>query len=104
MKYSPLVFGLMAGIIFSIFDSALFLFTEKKMTHYFEGEFPELDKDEIIILLSAISAAIALFIANFIDEERPYFENLEAIISMEDDELTHPDKEDSTEPQIPKSE
>jgi hypothetical protein len=36
-------------------------------------------------------------ISNFIDEERPYFENLEAIISMEDDGLVHPDKEDSTE-------
>jgi len=36
-------------------------------------------------------------ISNFIDEERPYFENLEAIISMEDDEIVHPDKEDSTE-------
>ena len=36
-------------------------------------------------------------ISTFIDEERPYFEHTEAIISMTDDELTHPDKEDSTE-------
>ena len=36
-------------------------------------------------------------ISNFIDEERPYFENTEAIISMNNVELTHPDKEDSTE-------
>jgi hypothetical protein len=36
-------------------------------------------------------------ISNFIDEERPYFENTEAIISMTDDELIRPDKEDSTE-------
>ena len=36
-------------------------------------------------------------ISNFIDEERPYFENTEAIISMYDDEMLHPDKEDSTE-------
>jgi len=36
-------------------------------------------------------------IAEFIDEERPYFESTEAIISMMDDELIHPDKEDSTE-------
>ena len=36
-------------------------------------------------------------ISNFIDEERPYFENLEAVISMKDDEMVHPDKEDSTE-------
>jgi len=36
-------------------------------------------------------------ISRFIDEERPYFESTEAIVSMTDDELTHPDKEDSTE-------
>ena len=36
-------------------------------------------------------------ISNFIDEERPYFESTEAIISMADDELVHPDKADSTE-------
>jgi hypothetical protein len=36
-------------------------------------------------------------ISQFIEEERPYFENTEAIISMEDGELVHPDKTDSTE-------
>jgi hypothetical protein len=36
-------------------------------------------------------------ISNFIDEERPYFESTEAIVSMADDELVHPDKTDSTE-------
>ena len=36
-------------------------------------------------------------VANFITEERPYFENTEAIVSMTDDELIHPDKADSTE-------
>jgi hypothetical protein len=36
-------------------------------------------------------------ISNFIDEERPYFEATEAIIAMDDDALTHPDKEGSTE-------
>lgn len=36
-------------------------------------------------------------ISSFVDEERPYFENTEAIISMADDELVHPDKADSTE-------
>ncbi len=36
-------------------------------------------------------------ISKFIDDERPYFESTEAIISMSDDELVHPDKEDSTE-------
>jgi hypothetical protein len=36
-------------------------------------------------------------IAEFINEERPYFESTEAIISMADDELVHPDKTDSTE-------
>ena len=47
----------------------------------------------------SISAAkMALInIDSFINEERPYFESMEAIISMADDELTHPDKTDSTE-------
>jgi len=36
-------------------------------------------------------------ISKFIDEERPYFESTEAIISMADDDHVHPDKEDSTE-------
>jgi len=46
----------------------------------------------------ASSAKMALInISNFIEEERPYFEQTEAIISMADDELLHPDKEDSTE-------
>tara|TARA_R110002020_G_scaffold339535_3_gene554660 strand:+ start:1102 stop:1641 length:540 start_codon:yes stop_codon:yes gene_type:complete len=36
-------------------------------------------------------------ISSFIDEERPYFESTDAIISMSDDELIHPDKADSTE-------
>ena len=36
-------------------------------------------------------------ISKFIDEERPYFESTEAIIAMDDDELLHPDKADSTE-------
>ena len=36
-------------------------------------------------------------ISEFINEERPYFESTEAIISMSDDELIHPDNTDSTE-------
>jgi hypothetical protein len=36
-------------------------------------------------------------ISKFIDEERPYFESTEAIVSMADDELVHPDKTHSTE-------
>jgi len=35
-------------------------------------------------------------ISEFIEEERPYFESLEAIVSMTDDELIHPDNADST--------
>lgn len=38
-----------------------------------------------------------LNIYNFIEEERPYFESTEAIVSMTDDEFIDPDKEDSTE-------
>ncbi len=44
------------------------------------------------------SAKMALVsLSQFINEERPYFESTEAIISMTDDGLIHPDKTDSTE-------
>ena len=47
---------------------------------------------------SVSSAKMALVNINtFIEDERPYFESLEAIVAMDDDELIHPDKEDSTE-------
>ena len=36
-------------------------------------------------------------ISNFIEEERPYFESMETMISMSDDEYIDPDKEDSTD-------
>jgi hypothetical protein len=36
-------------------------------------------------------------ISRFIEEERPYFEATEAIISMDDEELLHPDDTDSTD-------
>lgn len=43
-------------------------------------------------------AKLALVNLNsFIEEERPYFESLEAIVAIDDNELLHPDKEDSTE-------
>ncbi len=57
-----------------------------------EGTFQESIKPEI----SAPKLAL-INISTFIEEERPYFENTEAIISMQDDELMHPDKEHSTE-------
>jgi len=50
-------------------------------------------------LSEAISAPklTLINISNFIEEERPYFEQTEAIVSMSDDELLKPDKADSTE-------
>jgi hypothetical protein len=47
---------------------------------------------------SVSSAKLTLInISDFINEERPYFESTEAIISMADDMDLHPDKADSTE-------
>jgi hypothetical protein len=44
------------------------------------------------------SAKMALInISNFIDEERPYFEQVEAIVSAEEEHLIEPDNEYSTE-------
>ena len=36
-------------------------------------------------------------ISKFIEEERPYFENVEAIVAGVDDDYIDPDKADSTE-------
>jgi len=44
------------------------------------------------------SAKLALVNLNsFIEDERPYFESLEAIVAADDSALIHPDKEQSTE-------
>ncbi len=44
------------------------------------------------------AAKLALVNLNsFIEEERPYFESLEAIVAMDDEMLVHPEKETSTE-------
>lgn len=46
----------------------------------------------------ASSAKLALInVSNFIDEERPYFEQMDAIVSMDDEHRIDPDEEFSTE-------
>tara|TARA_Y100001970_G_C13805624_1_gene637308 strand:+ start:390 stop:704 length:315 start_codon:yes stop_codon:yes gene_type:complete len=68
MKYSPLIYGLISGIIFSMVDSGLFLITEKKTYHYLEERYPELDEYEIPIIIGGAAAAVSLFIANYIEK------------------------------------
>ena len=71
MKYNliptSLLIGLIAGILFSVIDSAIFLFSEKELRNYMEKHFSDLDDDEISIILGSISAAISIFIANYIE-------------------------------------
>ena len=62
---------------------------------YFGSFEAEMEKPFLKDLVAAKHALIN--ISGFIDEERPYFESTEAIISMADDEIIHPDKEESTE-------
>ena len=62
----------------------------------FFGSFEATMENSVNENISAPKLAL-INISNFITEERPYFEHTEAIISMTDDELIHPDKEDSTE-------
>ena len=57
-----------------------------------EGTIQQSSKEEI----SGPKLAL-VNISEFIEEERPYFEHVEAIVSMTDDEMVHPDKEHSTE-------
>ena len=51
----------------------------------------------VIVSTFSLHQLIEFIISKFIDEERPYFESTEAIISMSDDVLSDPDKTDSTE-------
>ena len=47
---------------------------------------------------TSLAPKLALInISSFIEEERPYFESVEAIISMDDDQKIEPEKADSTE-------
>ena len=47
---------------------------------------------------AALPSKMALLnISKFIDEERPYFESLEAIVAMDDNALANPDNTHSTE-------
>ena len=62
----------------------------------FYGSFEATMQQAIDENISAPKLAL-INISKFIDEERPYFESVEAIIAMDDDALIHPDKEDSTE-------
>ena len=62
----------------------------------FFGSFEALMEEASSEELSTPKLAL-INISNFIDEERPYFESTEAIVSMAEDEYIHPDKEDSTE-------
>lgn len=58
----------------------------------FEGTMETSNKD------ATLGPKLALInISKFIEEERPYFEAVEAIVAMNDDEKIHPSKEDSTE-------
>jgi hypothetical protein len=62
----------------------------------FYGSFEASFESPSVPEISASKLAL-INVSAFINEERPYFESTEAIISMTDDELIHPDKADSTE-------
>ena len=62
----------------------------------FYGSFEATLEESVTPETSAPKLAL-INVSAFIEEERPYFESTEAIISMADDELVQPDKTDSTE-------
>ena len=71
MKYNliprSLLFGLISGILFSVIDSVIFLLSEKEIRDYIKKYLPTLDIDEISIILGALSSAISIFFADYID-------------------------------------
>ena len=81
-------------IVLSPAKNKVVVFPKDTMTDLVYGAqnrlFAHLRKKGIII-------AESIQAGSFIDEERPYFEQTEAIISMADDGLLEPDKTDSTE-------
>lgn len=92
---SDLVYGAQNRLMAHLIKKGLLVPESVQAGSFFgamEGTLQQSSKPDI----SAPKLAL-INISTFIDEERPYFENTEAIISMADDELVHPDKEDSTE-------
>ena len=81
-----LVYGAQNRLMLHLIKRGI-LIPESVQAGAFYGAMPEVSGPKLALIN----------ISQFIEEERPYFENLEAIISMEDDEMVHPDKEDSTE-------
>lgn len=92
---SDMVYGAQNRLMTQLFKKGIIVPESIQAGSYFgalEGTIQESSNPDI----NAPKLAL-INISQFIEEERPYFENKEAIISMTDDELVHPDKEDSTE-------
>lgn len=92
---SDMVYGAQNRLMTQLFKKGIIVPESIQAGSYFgalEGSIQESANPEI----NAPKLAL-INISQFIEEERPYFENKEAIISMTDDEYLHPDKEDSTE-------
>jgi len=92
---SDMVYGAQNRLMTQLFKKGILVPESIQAGSYFgalEGSIQESANPDIN------GAKLALInISQFIEEERPYFENKEAIISMTDDELAHPDREDSTD-------
>jgi len=82
--------------LFSYLQKKGLILPESIQSGAFFGAFEAILQEPAKDTVSAPKLAL-INISNFIEEERPYFEQTEAIISMADDELIHPDKADSTE-------
>jgi hypothetical protein len=67
ISYKSILFGLMGGFLHAVIDSLLFLFTEEELKHYIMNRFKLLDKDETIMLISAVASGISILIANYVE-------------------------------------
>ena len=92
---SDLVYGAQNRLMTHLIKKGI-LVPESVQAGSFYGSLEATLQESVKPEISAPKLAL-INISTFIDEERPYFENTEAIISMEDDVIVHPDKADSTE-------
>ena len=82
--------------LFSFLQKRGIIIPESIRAGSFYGSFEATMEKPLNEVVSAAKMAL-VNISEFIEEERPYFESMEALVAQTDSEYIDPDKEDSTE-------